>query len=191
MYKTMTNLVKKSVDVEKVLASPHQSCWERLMTWGLSKSAIVAIFVAITGWFGKALAQSAIDPWTVAGVKVTSPLQNARKIIFLSGFALILICALLALFKKILCFFVWCTLSWLGFVMATLTIIDSLVDRFVPINLVFIMVGIILFFLPLLISLIQYKRKKIEKKLLKRRVFTWFLPIIVFFFAVIFRFIFI
>ena len=181
----MTQLTKKSIDIEKVLEKPHQSCWERLMTWGLSKPAIVTIFVSITGLFGKALAQSAIDPWTVAGVKVTSPFQNARKIIFLSGFALILICALLALFKKISCFFVWCILSWLAFLMVAGIIIDYLVDGFEPIYLAFIMVGIILFFLPLLISLIQYKHKKIEKKLLKKRFLIWIAPLCALFVSLI------
>ena len=168
----MTNLVKKSIDIEKVLEKPHQSCWERLMAWGLSKPAIATIFVSITGRFGKANAfEEGLFGYVFAPVNET--FLDIRKVIVIPVFFLILICALLALFKKISWFFVWCILSWLGFLMVAGIIIDSLVDRFVPINLAFIMVGILLFFLPLLISLIQYKHKKIEKKLLKKRFLIW------------------
>ena len=165
----MTNLVKKSIDIEKVLEKPRQSCWERLMTWGLSKPAIVAIFVAITGWFGKAKADNMWGMLTFT--RVNESFQNTRKFIFITGFFLILICAVLALFKKVSWFFLWCILSWLSFVAIAGLIIDSLVYEFEPIYLPFIMVGIILILLPCLISVIQYKRKKIEKKLLKKRLF--------------------
>ena len=91
----MTNLVKKSVDIEKVFEKPRQSCWERLMTWGLSKPAIVAIFVAITGWFGKAKADLVGGDgniWGIEFARVNESFQNTRKFIFITGFFLILIC---------------------------------------------------------------------------------------------------
>ena len=167
----MTNLVKKSIDIEKVLEKPHQSCWERLMAWGLSKPAIATIFVSITGRFGKANAfEEGLFGYVFAPVNES---LNIRKYIVITVFFLILICALLALFKKISWFFVWCILSWLAFLMVAGIIIDSLVVRLVPIDLP---LWILLFFLPLLISLIQYKHKKIEKKLLKKRFLIWIAP---------------
>ena len=98
----MTKLVKKSVDVNKVMSHPHQSWAERLMTWGLSKPSIASIFLAITGWVGLSFAEEKdnYDAWTFAG-KVTETFQNSRKIAFIVLFCLIIICIILALFKKI------------------------------------------------------------------------------------------
>ena len=183
----MTQLTKKSIDIEKVLEDPHQTWTERLINYVFFKTAIASIYFMIVGWIRKVYASDITqEQWDFAfGGKVSSPSFAPRKLFFLLCLGLIIISCFLALFKKISCFFVWCTLSWLGFVMATVTIIDSLVDRFVPINLAFIMVGIILFFLPLLISLIQYKRKKIEKKLFKKRFLIWIAPLCALFVSLI------
>ena len=190
----MTKLVKKSVDVEKILEKPHQTWTERLINYVFSKTAIASIYFMIMGWCSKAfseerwIAQTVMPDggiWGIQVQKVTMAYQNTRKFIFITGFFLMLIWAVLALFKKVSWFFLWCILSWLGFVMATGMIIDSLVGGFDPIYLPFIMVGIILFFLPLLISFIQYKHKKIEKKLFKKRFLIWIAPLCALFVSLI------
>ena len=169
----MTKLVKKSVDVEKVLSKPRQSWLERLMVWGLSKLAIATVFVAIMGWFGKAFAQSANgDAWIL--------FQYTRKWTFICGFFLMLICAVLA-FKKVSWFVLLNILSWLSFVAMVGLTIDILTEDEYPFELDFetfaiFIAAIVLFLLPFLISFIQYKRKKIDKKLLKRRLLIWIAP---------------
>ena len=137
----------------------------------------------------------AADATISFGDNVAELIQISRKMVLIIGFGLICISFLLALFKKASWFYFLCTSLWFAFFICLIIYID-----YIPIDdyytqefweLCSLMLSILLLLIPLLTSFIQYKRKKIEKKLLKRRVFTCFLPIIVFFFAVIFRFIFI
>ena len=166
--------------------------WGRKILIKNLKLSIVGIFFIFMFGISKVFAADATISF---GDNVAELIQISRKMVLIIGLGLICISFLLALFKKASWFYFLCTSLWLAFFICLIIYID-----YIPIDdyytqefweLCSLMLCILLLLIPLLTSFIQYKRKKIEKKLLKRRVFTWFLPIIVFFFAVIFRFIFI
>ena len=165
----MTKLVKKSVDVEKVLSKPRQSWLERLMVWGLSKLAIATVFVVIIGWLGKANATFSVQ-------KIPEdPFPNIRNIILLIGLFTMLSCAVLASFKKFSYFISWGIFSCMMSLFAAGMAIDYITteNSFFFSFLLTFSIGIILFFLPIFVSLIQYIRKRINRSLLKRRLLIW------------------
>ena len=192
----MTKLIKKSVNIEKVLSRPHQSWIERLMTWGLSKPAIASAFVAITGWFGKAFAEDAerSDAWNIAIGPVTDTFQYSRKIMFISTFFFMILSIVFALVKKSW-YWLFSLFTWLFGAVITTLVVDyvsvdnsSMEDIFLDtpktgvatINLTDLLVAVLgcmitftICLLPIFIPLIQYKLQKIDKKLLKRRMFSW------------------
>ena len=196
----MTKLIKKSVDIEKVLSKPRLSWTERLMAWGLSKPAIASAFVAITGWFGKAFAQDeeTQDAWNIAFGKVTDTFQYSRKIIFILAFFFMILSVVFALVKKSW-YWLFSLFTWLlGFAIIALVIdyvsVDNggmdtfeitlsnletktevtTIDLTNLLNITLAcMVAFIICLLPIFIPLIQYKLNKIDKKLLKHRIFGW------------------
>ena len=186
--------MKKSVDVEKILKHPRQSWAERLIAWGLSKPSIAAIFIAITGWFGKASAQTKTqENWDIIMGKVTESFQYSRRFIILTPLFLMIISILLACFRKISWFWSFCILSWMFAFIGSMMIIDYITEES-PVNSVVItgkeatsnspepfgallalIAGLIVGLLPVFISLIRFKMKKIDKKILKRRLLIWLL----------------
>ena len=176
--------MKKSVDVEKILKHPHQSWAERLMAWGLSKPAVAAVFITITGWLRKASAQTKKqEDWDIIMGKVTeSSFQYSRKFVILIPLFLMIISILLACFKKISWFWSFCLLSWVFAFIGSTMIIDYITDEETTSNspelsgaLLALIAGLIIGLLPVFISLIQFKMKKIDKKILKRRLLIWLL----------------
>lgn len=192
----MTKLIKKSVNIEKVLSRPHQSWIECLMTWVLSKPAIASVFVAIMGRFGKAFAEDAerSDAWNIAFGKVTDTFQYSRKMIFILAIFFVILAIVFALVKKAW-YWLFSLFTWLfGTVIISLIIdyvtidngsredilLDTPKTGVATINLTDLLVAVLgcmitftICLLPIFIPLIQYKLKKIDKKLLKRRMFSW------------------
>lgn len=169
----MTKIAKKSIKT-------HQSWSERLMSWGLSKPTIAGIFIAIMGWIEKAKADWAqeyvpfnrLDP-------VIEIFQHTREIILIATLFLMTISLVLALFKKLSWFCFFSLFSWLIFsALLGLAIdyvccvgikLEDIIKAMLMVALIFS--PVILF--PILFSLIQYKFKKIDKKLLKHRLWIW------------------
>ena len=140
----------------------------------LIKSFVVTVaFFAIMMWAYDAFA------WSSELDKRTELFWELRRFIFLSYFFLILVSFLMALLKKISWFWLFSLLSW-GSVFATAGLVTDYVifDADVSIKDIQVITWMLVIFvplslLPLLITLFQYKRKKIDKKLLKRRLLSW------------------
>ena len=149
----------------KKLTQLNQSWGKRLITCGF-----IAVFIVIMGWIGQANALYVANP-------VVDTFQHAREIIFITTLFLMIVSLILALFKKISWFYLFSLFSSLIFFALLALIVDYVLElRSEVSDILFISEAALILspiiLLPILFSLLQYKFKKIDKKLLKRRL--WF-----------------
>ena len=103
--------------------------------------------------------------------KVIEIWQHFRQSFFISGLFLIGISVLLVCLKKISWFWIISLLGWWA-AMGT-RVVYSFCDFETPLFAFIVFSALILFLLPVGISLLQYKLKKINKKILKHRFFVF------------------
>ena len=155
------------------LTQSNQNWMKRLTSCGF-----IAVFIVIIGWIGQAKADWGQE--YIPFNPVVDTFQHTREIIFITTLFLMIVSLTLALFKKISWFYSFSLFSCLiFFAMLGLTLDYVLEPPFEPngsektqewiiiLEIALILSPIIL--LPVLFSIIQYKFRKIDKKLLKRR----------------------
>ena len=139
----------------------------------IKKFVVTVAFFAIMMWAYDAFA------WSSELDKRTELFWELRKLIFLSYFFLIPLGFFAALFKRAFWFWLFSLLSWgalftvTGLVVEFVTVDEAFRVEDIEIIILVLLVFLPICLLPLLITLIQYKRKKIDKKLLKRRLLSW------------------
>lgn len=169
----------------KSLIQPHQNWMRRLITWTLSKPAIVAVFVAIMGWVGQAKADWGQEYVPFDPINhVVDTFQHTREVVFIAILFLMIVSLVLVLFKKIswyslFSFFMWVlTFTLFGIAVDYVTEIgtyETVWDVRGILNVIIPIFAIVFIpcLLPFLVSSIRYKFHKIDKKVFKHHLFIW------------------
>ncbi len=164
----MTKLVKKTVDIETSLAQPKQSKIEKLFNWLLSKPVFYTAFITLVGWLGRANATQSEDAWNIAfGGKMGYENENQNWLI-----PLILIPVYILILTVVLAVFLplWQTFC----ILCLLIVLLAAPVVFIDGDMLFL-IGFPVLLLPVFIAWIQYKRKKIDLILFKKRLKLWLL----------------
>lgn len=166
----MAKLTQKSVDVNQVLVHPKQTWTEKVFAWTKSKPVLSAIFVTLLAMVSSAFAQEGVDAWNTPLSPVAESYSYSRRAGFILVVLALVVAALLVLFRKI-------SWRWILFAATVLALLFlsfqdwleqySLIYSYAPI------LSFILWFVPPVVSFIQYAHHKIDKACIKRRLLTW------------------
>ena len=161
---------------------------------------ILAVFLILAAWIGNAFAQE-IDKWDIVfdgpGSR-EAVFYPSRRLVYILALFIIIISVILALFKKVFWYWLFCLFMSLvslfifdflsGYLTeplydartiitsAGITVTPKVANRdfwetlFITISAI---IGFIVYSLPALIALIRYKLQKIDKELLKRHLQIW------------------